>query len=98
MMKIDATQNKVAAEMADSAKQKRNDKMKSACQDFEALFLGHLLKSMRKTVIKSDLLGPSKEEELFREIMDNEISKSISRTDSVGIASLLYRQLTGENR
>ena len=71
----------------------RDAKLRQACQDFEAVFLNQLLKSMRKTVMKSDLFGGSREEELFQEMMDLEIAKSIARTNSTGMADLLYRQL-----
>ena len=71
-------------------------KLRQACQDFEAVFLNHLLKSMRKTVVKSDLFGSSKEEEFFQEMMDYEVSRSIAKRQSMGIADMLYKQLRGD--
>ena len=75
---------------------KQEAKLREACQDFEAVFLNHLLKSMRKTVTKSDLFGSSKEEEFFQEMMDYEVAKSISEKNSMGIADMLYKQLRGD--
>lgn len=75
----------------------RQDKqLKDACRDFEALFLSIVLKQMRKTVPKSDLFGSDPAGETFQEMMDNELGKSAARTSSVGIADMLYRQLTSE--
>lgn len=75
----------------------RQDKqLKDACRDFEALFLSIVLKQMRKTVPKSDLFGSDPAEETFQEMMDDELGKSAARTSSVGIADMLYRQLTSE--
>lgn len=75
---------------------KDDAKLKNACRDFEAMFVNNLLKAMRKTVVKSGLFGDQQEEEMFQEMMDAEVSKSISRTNSVGIADMLYRQLKAD--
>lgn len=75
---------------------KENQKLKQACQDFEAVFMGFMLKGMRKTVPKSEL-DSSREEEMFTDMMDDEICKSASRSSSIGIADMLYRQLVGTN-
>lgn len=69
-------------------------KLKDACRDFEAIFLNNILKEMRKTVQKADLFGSDGQEEMFRDMMDSEICKSASRTQSMGIADTLYRQLS----
>jgi len=78
-------------------------RLKDACRDFEAMLVNQMLKEMRKTVVKTDLFGSEKDEQYFREMMDFEVSKSISRTGSLGIAEMLYSQLSklqtrGENR
>jgi len=75
---------------------RQDAKLREACQDFEAVFLNHLLKSMRKTVMKSELFGSSKEEEFFQEMMDYEVSRSIAKRQSMGIADMLYKQLRGD--
>ncbi|MCL5105765.1 MAG: rod-binding protein [Armatimonadetes bacterium] len=76
----------------------QDKKLKQACKDFEAIFTGFMLKSMRKTITKTDLFGSSKEEEMFQDMMDDEISKRASETNPMGIADMLYKQLRGENR
>jgi flagellar protein FlgJ len=70
--------------------------LKQACKDFEAIFLGYLLKSMRKTVEKSDLMGSGQEEEIYQGMMDDEICKSASESNSIGIADALYNQLSAQ--
>lgn len=74
----------------------QDKRLKGACQDFEALFLSTILKGMRKTVEKSNLFGSDSAENTFQEMMDDEISKSSAKTSSMGIADMLYRQLTSE--
>lgn len=69
-------------------------KLKQACQDFEAIFMGFMMKGMRNTVPKSDLFGSSQEEDMFKEMMDNEICKSAASRSSMGVADMLYKQLS----
>lgn len=68
--------------------------LKKACSDLEGVFLGYLLKSMRKTVTKTDLFGSGREEEFFRDMLDSEVCSTASRTQPMGIADMLYRQLS----
>lgn len=75
---------------------KDDKQIKKACQDFEAIFTGFLLKAMRKTVQKSELFGSNQEEDMFRDMMDDEIAKSSSQRGPMGIADLLYKQLTAD--
>lgn len=80
-----------------SAEQARETKkLKEACRDFEAVLLGYMLKSMRKTVSKSEMFGSSGEQELFQEMMDTEFCKAASRSGSTGIADMLFRQLSAD--
>lgn len=71
-------------------------RLKDACKDFEAMFLNNLLKAMRKTIQKTNLFGSDSGEETFQEMMDTETSKAAAKTSSMGIADVLYRQLTAE--
>jgi flagellar protein FlgJ len=74
----------------------QNKRLADACKDFEALFLASVLKAMRKTVPKTDLFGSDTAQDTFQEMMDDEIGKSAAKTSSMGIADMLYRQLTSE--
>lgn len=67
--------------------------LKKACADMEGMFMNMLLKSMRKTVTKADLFGSAREEEMFQDMMDAEVCSTAARTQSVGIADMLYREL-----
>lgn len=71
----------------------QDKKLRKVCQDFEAVYTNYLLKSMRKTVQKSDLFGSGKEEEMYQDMMDTQICESAAKTNSIGIADVLYNQL-----
>lgn len=71
-----------------------NSRLKEACQDFESIFLSHLMKGLRSTVQKSDLFGSGQEEEMFQEMADQEFCESAARSNSIGLADMLYKQFT----
>lgn len=73
---------------------KQQEQLKKVCQDFEATFLNSLLKSMRKTVVENDLFGSSQQEGMFRDMMDSEVCNSAAKTSSMGIADMMYRQMS----
>ena len=68
--------------------------LKKACSDLEGVFMNYLLKSMRKTVTKTDLFGSARDEEFFQDMLDSEVCSTASRTQPTGIADMLYRQLS----
>lgn len=70
-------------------------KLKQACQDFESIFLNFLLGKMRDTVPKSDLMGSSHGEDVYRGMLDDELAKQMAASGGVGLADTLYRQIEG---
>jgi flagellar protein FlgJ len=76
------------------AKPNEDPKLRKACQEMETYFLSHLLKSMRSTVQSSDLFGSDKEESMFRDMLDDETAKAASQRNGIGIADMLYDQLS----
>lgn len=69
-------------------------KLRQACKDMESVFMGYMLKSMRSTVKSTDLFGSEKEESMFRDMLDDEVAKSASSQKGIGIADMLYNQLS----
>lgn len=72
-------------------------KLQKAVKDFESVFVGYLLKSMRSTTSQSDLLGDGFGGDLVEGLFDTEMAKHISRNSSLGLAEMLYRHVTGED-
>lgn len=77
-----------------SVNDNRKEKLRKACQDLEALFMEQLMKAMRKTVPESGLLGKGFAHETYREMLDKELVKRMSQNSGIGLAKVLYRQLT----
>ncbi len=75
---------------------KSPEKLKEAADQFEALFIHRLLKEMRKTVMKSDLLGDGFGGEIMRDMFDEQLAEKIASSSQLGLAEMLVKQL-GEN-
>jgi soluble lytic murein transglycosylase-like protein len=64
-------------------------------QDFEAIFVHQMLKSMRNTVPKDEDMSTGRR--IFTEMLDEQIANTASRTGSFGLANIIYRQLAGKD-
>jgi flagellar protein FlgJ len=66
--------------------------LKQTAQQFEAYFLQEMMKSMRKTIEKSDLIEQGSVE-FYEEMMDKELAMSMSRRGGIGLAQSLEAQI-----
>ena len=73
---------------------KKRQELKEACQGFEAMFLDIMYREMKKTVPKDKLFGHSNAIEIFEEMRDTEIMKNMAARGGIGIADLMYQQLS----
>ncbi|MBX2989600.1 MAG: transglycosylase SLT domain-containing protein [Bacteroidetes bacterium] len=71
-------------------------KLQKAVREFESVFVGYMLKSMRNTVEKSDNSTDSFGGDMLESLFDVELAKHISKNSNLGIADMLYRKMTGE--
>ena len=87
-----------AGRLAKEVGQKKDDKkLRDACSDFEGIFINMMLKEMRKTVSEGEFLGNSREEKLFREMLDEKLGEEMAREGRLGIGKMLYNQLKVKN-
>jgi flagellar protein FlgJ len=68
-------------------------KLRKACQDFEAVFIGQIWKQMRSSVPKDGMLH-SKEEENYLSMFDQELSVKMAGSGGIGLADMLYANLS----
>lgn len=71
-------------------------KLMDACVEMESLFVAKMLKEMRKTVHKGEMLHGGFAEEIFEDMLYDEYALSLSKNSSVGIAKMLYDQLSAK--
>ena len=76
---------------------KSEKKIENVSRDFESIFLHKLLTSMRKTVPKSGLLD-SFATDMYKSMMDEEISKEMSKNKGMGMGEMIYNDLSNINR
>jgi len=66
--------------------------MRETAQQFEAMFLQQMMKSMRDASFKSDLVESSGKE-TFEAMFDKEVSMGMARRNSIGLADLLVKHM-----
>jgi flagellar protein FlgJ len=79
---------------ASEAKEKEKRKLMDACHDMEAIFISKMLKEMRKNVEKNEWLHGGFAEEIFEDMLYDEYSKQISRNSDMGLAKMLYDEMS----
>lgn len=65
---------------------------RSAAQQFEALFLNMMLKSMREATPKEGLFDNSNSE-MYSGMLDSQLAQSMSRGKGIGLADMMLRQM-----
>ena len=79
------------------AKSGQPAKIKQLANEFESLFLEIVLKSMRETVQKSELVNGGNAEEIYRSMLDQEYAKNMAGMRQSGIGDAIEKQLSGDS-
>ncbi|MFB0515235.1 MAG: hypothetical protein ACETWG_01375 [Candidatus Neomarinimicrobiota bacterium] len=89
-----SAQLKGAAPQATHPADPKGDKrLWKACQNFEALFMGYLVKSMERTLPQGTLSGSGLSSLMFHQVMGSALSEG----GGIGLAELLYRDLQSKH-
>ncbi len=76
------------------AKVKTDDtKLREASDDFEAIFIEQMLKTMRKTSLESDFIKKSEGEKIFRSMLDEHYAILSAKSGRLGLGEMIYQQL-----
>jgi peptidoglycan hydrolase FlgJ len=79
---------------AQSTSAAKSKPLEKSCRDFEAIFVNLMLQQMRQTVPQDGLLDGGRAEEIYTSMMDDEVAKAVTQQRGMGLASMLYRQLS----
>ena len=74
----------------------KNERLMEACQGFESFFMAQMFKTMRQSQLSDDTSGLIKKshgEKMFTEMFDSLIADEGSKTNSCGIALMLFDSL-----
>ncbi|WP_405233767.1 flagellar assembly peptidoglycan hydrolase FlgJ [Lentisalinibacter salinarum] len=72
--------------------------LREAANQFEAIFLQTMLKSMRDASMGDPIFGDSNASETYQDLFDKQMAMEISGGRGLGFADLLVRQLGGRQR
>lgn len=81
------------AKFNEAIEKKDKAALKEVAADFEEIFVNILLKTMRSSVPKSDIMGSSYQKEVFEGMLDEAYAKEIAQTGGLGIADMISDSL-----
>jgi peptidoglycan hydrolase FlgJ len=76
--------------------EKQRQQAKKVSQDFEGLFIGMMVKSMRETVGKDELTGGGHGEEIYRSMLDQEYVAAAVKRGGLGLAKLIEKDIISQ--
>ena len=74
------------------ARQDAKSATRETAQQFEAMFIQMMMKSMRESVMKSDL-SENAPLETYQGMFDKEVSMQLAKRNSIGLADMLVKNL-----
>lgn len=70
-------------------------RLKQVCAEFEAIFLSHMLKTMRSSIAGGGIFGKSHQGEMLGSLMDEKMALDMAKKRGVGIGDFIYNKLQG---
>jgi flagellar protein FlgJ len=67
--------------------------LKELAAEFEGILVGHLFKTMRSPAFKGGVLPEAAGRQMFQELLDGELARTIARGRGLGLADMLFREL-----
>jgi len=83
--------NNIKEEISTNPYRKR---LYDASVEFESIFVKMMLKEMKKSVEKTNLIHGGYAEEIFEDMLYDEYAKNISKNESLGLAEEIYSTLS----
>ena len=91
---LDALTDQKSADVLNKTKTKTKEGAQKAATDFEALLVHQMINSMWSSVPKNPLFGGGNEDEIYRDMYTDAISKNIAENQSLGIRDVVLKELT----
>ena len=79
-------------ELRGKAQQSQDSALRETAQQFEAMFIQMMLKSMREAVQKNDPMRSS-QQETFEEMYDRELSVQLAKRNTLGVADMIVKSV-----
>ena len=68
-------------------------KARETAESFEAVFLSQILKSMSIGLKTDGPFGGGHSEEIFKDVLNEEVAKQITRNGGIGLSDAVYREI-----
>lgn len=78
---------------APESKDPRHPKVLAAARMYEQVFIGQMVKAMRETVGKSDLIQENMAEKIFKDQLYDNYTESWTQKGGVGLADIIYEEV-----
>jgi len=69
--------------------------IREVASEFESIFIYYMLKTMRESVIKAGLFGNSRGEEIYKSMLDEELSRIIAKGGGIGLKDIIVKEMEG---
>jgi len=73
----------------------RDEKLYEACVELETFLIKNMIKSMRSTVQKTNLIDTGMAGEIYEDMLYDEYAKTYARNAGLGFAEMAYKELSG---
>jgi Rod binding domain-containing protein len=83
----------VTAETLKRPPSEPNDDARVAAQEFEAFFLAQVLDQMFAGISTDGRFGGGSAEGVYRDLLNQEYAKVLSRSGGIGVADAVYREI-----
>ena len=80
-----------------SADNVKENKLRKACADFESIMLKQLMSIAREGLPEGGLFDGGRAEEMYRSMLDDELSIKLAHGKGMGLGELLYKQISKQH-
>lgn len=85
--------NQIKQEPLGEPKTARELSAKRAADEFEAIFISQMLKSMSVGVKTDGPFGGGQSEEIYKDLMNEELGKVMTSKGGIGMSDAIYREI-----
>ena len=80
-------------DLPDAKSQDDKANLREAANEFEAIFIQQMLKTMRKNSLESDFIKKSEGEKIFRSMLDEQYAILSAKSGKLGLGEMIFQQL-----
>ena len=89
---------KLSGQGAKEVSSQRQEEIRNVATQFESLLLQQMLKSMWATVPSEGIMGGSREEEYYRDMLTEGLAESMAENQSIGVRDVIIKDLNRLDR